>query len=74
VENVVFIIFVIMIGGVFYCLGKLFYDNDEVLEQFEPLDGVIAYQKKCIKQKDVDSSKFFQKYKIHVNSVVRFGN
>ena len=50
-------------------MGKMFYDNDAVKQQFEPLDGVIAFQKSALKNKDgekvKDDKKFYKKYRIH---------
>ena len=45
IEGLIFFIFVFLVGGFFYAIGKVYYDNDEVRYQFEPLEGVIAYNK-----------------------------
>ena len=54
-------------------MGKMFYDNDAVVQQFEPLDGVIAFQKHNLKNSDgtkqKDDKKFYKKYKIHTTAI-----
>lgn len=52
-------------------MGKLFYDNSEVRAQFEPLDGVIAYQKHNLKKQGdkKDEAKFYAKYKIKQGAI-----
>jgi Na+-transporting methylmalonyl-CoA/oxaloacetate decarboxylase gamma subunit len=30
VEGLIFFIFLFILGSIFYCMGKVFYDNDEV--------------------------------------------
>lgn len=71
IQGLIFFIFVSLIGGFFYIMGKLFYDNSEVRAQFEPLSGVIAYQKHIMKNKDVkkDDAKFYAKYKIQTRAI-----
>jgi hypothetical protein len=51
----------------------VFYDNDAVKKQFEPLDGVISFKKKLTKQNEdtIDEKKFFKKYRVHVRSVIK---
>jgi hypothetical protein len=33
-QGLIFFVFISLIGGFFYIIGKLFYDNDEVKAQF----------------------------------------
>ena len=67
IEGLIFFIFVFLVGGFFYAIGKVYYDNDEVRYQFEPLEGVIAYNKWRLKQKqaELEDEGFCRKYKIH---------
>jgi hypothetical protein len=62
---------VIAISSLFYLLGKLIYDNDEVIAQFEPLEGMIALKKKEKKkgEENIDYDNFEKKYKVKVREL-----
>lgn len=72
VMGLIFFLFVTAIGSLFYFMGKVFYDNDEVINQFEPLEGVIACQKSQFKHKikSKDETKFYKKYRIHIKKII----
>jgi hypothetical protein len=75
VNVLIFFLFVSLVGGFFYLLGKLFYDNDEVMSQFMPLEGMLAFKKK-MKKNDGDDiqnqEKFEKKYKMKVHFLKQF--